>query len=60
MPVHLYGHPADMTALGEVAEQHGVMLFEDAAQAHGATLDGRQVGTLRHVRDVLASTRPRT
>ena len=40
MPVHLYGHPADMTALGAIAERHGLMLFEDAAQAHGATLDG--------------------
>ena len=45
MPVHLFGHPADMTALGEIAERHGVMLFEDAAQAHGATWDGASVGT---------------
>ena len=54
MPVHLFGHPADMTALGEVAERHGVMLFEDAAQAHGATLERRLGRHLRHVRDVLA------
>ena len=45
MPVHLFGHPADLTALGEVAERHGVMVFEDAAQAHGATWDGASVGT---------------
>ena len=45
MPVHLYGHPADMDALGAIAERHGLMLFEDAAQAHGATLDGAPVGT---------------
>jgi perosamine synthetase len=45
MPVHLYGHPADMAALTAVAERHGLALFEDAAQAHGATIDGRQVGT---------------
>jgi len=45
MPVHLFGHPADLTALGEVAQRHGVMLFEDAAQAHGATWDGASVGT---------------
>jgi len=45
MPVHLYGHPADMTALAAVAEEHGLLLFEDAAQAHGATLDGRPVGS---------------
>ncbi len=45
MPVHLFGHPADLTALGEIAERHGVMLFEDAAQAHGATWGGASVGT---------------
>ena len=45
MPVHLYGHPADMVALGGLAEQHGLHVFEDAAQAHGARLDGRPVGT---------------
>jgi perosamine synthetase len=45
MPVHLYGHPADMTGLAAVAERHGLVLFEDAAQAHGATFDGRPVGT---------------
>ncbi len=45
MPVHLFGHPADLTALGEVAERHGVMLFEDAAQAHGATWHGASVGS---------------
>jgi perosamine synthetase len=45
MPVHLYGHPADMTALQAIADEHGLLLFEDAAQAHGATLDGRPVGS---------------
>ena len=45
MPVHLYGHPAKMTALGEIAGRHGLRLFEDAAQAHGASLHGRPVGT---------------
>jgi dTDP-4-amino-4,6-dideoxygalactose transaminase len=44
MPVHLYGHPADMTALHAVAERHGIQLFEDAAQAHGASLHGTPVG----------------
>lgn len=44
MPVHLYGHPANMPGLAEVAQRHGVQLFEDAAQAHGATLHGTPVG----------------
>src|SRR5690606_24419684 len=45
MPVHLYGHPANIPALQAIAERHGVKLFEDAAQAHGASLDGRKVGS---------------
>lgn len=45
MPVHLYGHPADMERLGAVAEAHSLMLFEDAAQAHGAALHNKPVGT---------------
>ena len=45
MPVHLYGHPADVAALGDLATEHGLGLFEDAAQAHGAAVDGRKVGT---------------
>ena len=45
MPVHLYGHPADMTALGELCAERGVQLFEDAAQAHGATWQGAPVGS---------------
>ena len=44
MPVHLYGHPADMTALGPIADRHRLHVFEDAAQAHGASLDGTPVG----------------
>ena len=44
MPVHLYGHPANMSGLQEVAEKHGLQLFEDAAQAHGASLHGTPVG----------------
>jgi len=46
MPVHLYGHPADMTGLAKLADERGLLLFEDAAQAHGAAIDGRKVGTL--------------
>lgn len=44
MPVHLYGHPANMTAFTELAERHDLLLFEDAAQAHAASLDGTAVG----------------
>ena len=44
MPVHRYGHPAKMDALREIADRHGLMVFEDAAQAHGASLDGTPVG----------------
>ncbi|MGO1173354.1 MAG: DegT/DnrJ/EryC1/StrS family aminotransferase [Actinomycetaceae bacterium] len=45
MPVHLYGHPANMAALQAIADEHDLLIFEDAAQAHAARLDGRQVGT---------------
>ncbi len=45
MPVHLYGHPADMDALSALAESEGLRIFEDAAQAHGATLHGKPVGS---------------
>ena len=45
MPVHLYGQPADMAALGALASRHGLAVIEDAAQAHGASLDGRGAGT---------------
>jgi dTDP-4-amino-4,6-dideoxygalactose transaminase len=45
MPVHLYGHPAAMTPLTRLAEEHGLAIVEDAAQAHAATYDGRPVGS---------------
>lgn len=45
MPVHLYGHPADMPELAALAEQHGLILLEDSAQAHLASVNGRRVGT---------------
>lgn len=44
MPVHLYGHPAAMGALMEIATRHGLWVVEDAAQAHAASLDGTPVG----------------
>jgi dTDP-4-amino-4,6-dideoxygalactose transaminase len=45
VPVHLYGHPADLVRIGEIARQHGLAVIEDCAQAHGATIHGRHVGT---------------
>lgn len=44
MPVHLYGHPAKMAELQAIADKHGLLIFEDAAQAHGASLKGTPVG----------------
>jgi dTDP-4-amino-4,6-dideoxygalactose transaminase len=46
MPVHLYGQPADMDALTQLARQYGLLLVEDACQAHGAGFHGRRVGSL--------------
>jgi dTDP-4-amino-4,6-dideoxygalactose transaminase len=46
MPVHLYGKPTPLEGLLATAEKHGLELIEDAAQAHGARLHGRRVGTL--------------
>lgn len=43
-PVHLYGQPADMTAIAEIAEKHHLHILEDAAQAHGASWAGKPVG----------------
>jgi dTDP-4-amino-4,6-dideoxygalactose transaminase len=45
VPVHLYGHPADLPRIGEIARRHGLAMIEDCAQAHGATIHGRRVGT---------------
>jgi len=49
MPVHLYGHPAAMDRLTEIARTHGLDLVEDATQAHLASLDNQPVGTFGSV-----------
>jgi dTDP-4-amino-4,6-dideoxygalactose transaminase len=46
MPVHLFGQPADMTALRAIATKHGLKIVEDAAQAHGAVWESGPVGSL--------------
>lgn len=46
LPVHLYGQPAEMDLINEVAEQFKLMVIEDAAQAHGARYKGKRVGSL--------------
>jgi dTDP-4-amino-4,6-dideoxygalactose transaminase len=46
MPVHLYGQPADMDALFEIAGRYGLVVIEDACQAHGARFNGRPAGSM--------------
>ncbi len=46
IPVHLYGHPADMDAINEIAKECGLYVIEDAAEAHGAEYKGKKVGSL--------------
>lgn len=47
--VHLYGHPCDMAAICALADEHGLKVIEDCAQAHGAEVDGRRVGAIGDV-----------
>src|SRR5207247_1384290 len=48
IPVHLYGHPAHMDPIRQLADQHRLVVIEDACQAHGARYQGRRVGSLGH------------
>jgi dTDP-4-amino-4,6-dideoxygalactose transaminase len=49
IPVHLYGHPADMSAIMEIARRHDLYVVEDCAQSHGAAIKGRKTGTWGHL-----------
>ncbi len=46
LPVHLFGHPVDMDRLLEIARRHGLVVIEDCAESHGATVRGRMTGGL--------------
>jgi perosamine synthetase len=45
IPVHVYGHPVDMDRLGQIAAKHGLVVIEDCAESHGATVRGRMTGS---------------
>jgi dTDP-4-amino-4,6-dideoxygalactose transaminase len=49
MPVHIFGMPADMRHIIDIADSHDLQVIEDACQAHGAEVDGKKVGALGHV-----------
>jgi dTDP-4-amino-4,6-dideoxygalactose transaminase len=49
IPVHLYGHPAEMDSIMEIAQAHDLLVIEDAAQAHGAEYKGKKVGSIGHI-----------
>lgn len=49
IPVHIYGHPCNMTAVMRIARKHKLLVIEDAAEAHGAEYKGKKVGGIGHV-----------
>ncbi|MEE7628049.1 DegT/DnrJ/EryC1/StrS family aminotransferase [Methylobacter sp. Wu8] len=48
MPVHLFGQPADMTAIKQLCDQHNLKLIEDCCQSFGASINGKQTGAIGH------------
>ncbi|MHA2309135.1 MAG: DegT/DnrJ/EryC1/StrS family aminotransferase [Candidatus Heimdallarchaeaceae archaeon] len=49
MPVHIFGNPCDMKAINDIAEDRGLLVIEDCAQGHGATIDGKHVGNFSSI-----------
>lgn len=49
IPVHLYGQPADMSAIMSLSEKYGFYVLEDSAQAHGAMWEGKRAGSIGHI-----------
>jgi dTDP-4-amino-4,6-dideoxygalactose transaminase len=49
IPVHIYGQPANMAEISRISHKHNIKIIEDAAQAHGASFDGKRVGSLGNV-----------
>jgi perosamine synthetase len=49
IPVHLYEHPADMDEICEIAKEKGLIIIEDACQAHGASYKGKKVGAIGNI-----------
>jgi perosamine synthetase len=49
IPVHIYGHPCDMAAIMRIARKYGLLVIEDAAEAHGAEYKGKKAGGIGHM-----------